>query len=101
MDVLDATGVEVARGEEEVKECDLVGLLGATGVLDGATELEEICELDCDAPLETGELEAFVLEVTRTEDEADATDELEGVWVLDGTGVSKEIGELDGTGLLE
>ena len=101
MDVLDATGVEVARGEEEVKECDLVGLLGATGVLDGATELEEICELDCDAPLETGELEAFVLEVTRTEDEADATDELEGVWVLDGAGVSEETGELDGVGLLE
>ena len=95
------TGVEVARAGEEVKEYDSVGLPEAIGVLDGAMELEAICELDCVAPLETGELKAFVLEVVRTEDEVDATDELEGVWVLDGTGVSKEIGELDRTGLPE
>ena len=42
-----------------------------------------------------------MLEVARTEDEVDATDELEGVWVLDGAGVSEETGELDGVGLLE
>lgn len=99
--MLDTTGVEVARAEEDVKECDSVGLPEAIGVLGGAAELEATCELDCDTAVETGELEVLVLEVARTEDEVDATDELEGVWVLDGTGVSDEIGELDGTGLLE
>lgn len=71
------------------------------GALDGVTELEATCELVCDPLVETEELAALVLEVARTEDEVDATDELEGVWVLDGAGVSEETGELDGVGLLE
>ena len=79
MGVLDTTGVDVARAEEEVKECDSVGFPEAIGVLDGATELEATCELDCDISVETRELEALVLEVARTEDKVDATDELEGV----------------------
>lgn len=75
--VLDTTGVDVARAEEEVKECDLVGFPEAIGVLEGATELE-----------------ASVLEVFGAENEGvNATDELEGV--------SEDIRELDETQLLE
>lgn len=71
-------------------------------MLDGATELEATCELDCDTPVEIGELEALVLEVARTEEEGvNTTDELEAVRVLDSTGVFVETGELDGAGLLE